>query len=304
MGNLIGRRPLLGGAIATAAAVAGTSGLLHTAGAAALGKRPTEALDTHAAKDIALIFRKLAYSADPTPGYWHLTATRYGLVGSELIPFWEMHIGRFFTVQDLPGGDYAVNQMGVAFYTDLDTGAYLRKFTNPITKQVVDIPYGRAKPNRYAPPQVRRPEYEPLGALVSRSPNAESPTDKLIPTGALGPAWIQGEDVWVQQDHLLTLPPAQGSATGTRINDLTTYFGALREVADPSIKMPRAGHAFTDINDWPPWLGMGSAQPGVYYSRGIGYKAFSYAEMPETWRRLFEQEYPEIARDPIKALQG
>jgi hypothetical protein len=114
---------------------------------------------------------------------------------------------------------------------------------------------------------------------------------------------LDGDHVWVQQDHLLK---AAGSAVGgerSRVNDLTTYFGSWRDVTDPAVPMPAAGHAFTDINNWPGFLEMGN-QPGVYYSRGMGFKAFSFAEMPEIWRRLMIQEFPEIAKDPRKALMG
>jgi len=65
-----------------------------------------------------------------------------------------------------------------------------------------------------------------------------------------------------RNDHLLK---ATGAATGgarSRVNDLTTYFGSWRAVCDPTIAMPPAGHAFTDINNWPQFLEMGS-QPGV-----------------------------------------
>ncbi len=281
---------------------------LFAASAPARGRTPLSPGDPD---DLSLIFRKLAYSLDGELGFWFLTATRHGLVGAELIPFWQMNIGRFFVVHELPGGNpgrnYAVTQMGITFYTDLDTGEFLRTFRNPLTHKTVQMPYGRPVASRFAPPTPMKTDYELTLAMGSQAPNTQMKSPDLIGTGALGPAWIQGDHVWVQQDHLLIAPPAEAAAgapaRGRRVNDLTTYFGALRDVLDPSVKMPPAGHAFTDINDWPAFLEMGDL-PGTYYSRGMGFKAASFDEMPEIWRRLMRQEFPEIARDPRKALEG
>ncbi len=101
----------------------------------------------------------------------------------------------------------------------------------------------------------------------------------------------------------MAAPPSGPVNNRSRISDLTTYFGSLRDVTDPSVKMPPAGHAFTDINDWPTWLEMGD-QPGEYYSRGVGFKSFSFEQMPELWKKLVRQEHPAIAKDPLQALHG
>jgi hypothetical protein len=45
-------------------------------------------------------------------------------------------------------------------------------------------------------------------------------------------------------------------------------------------------------------------QPGTYFSRCYGCKVWKYTEMPETWRRLFEQKFPDIAKDPGAVLKG
>ncbi len=288
-GNEVGRRPILQAMFAVGAAS------LASAQAHAAAPNPPTALDL-TNKDVqSLIFRKLGYAMDDRLGFWHLQGTRYGLVGAELTPFWEMHIGSFFKVRDLPGGSYEVTRMGVTFYTDLETGEYIKKFENPFTKKTIDIEYGRPAPRKFAPPKPIKASYNVMGGKEAEvAPGVSS-------IGALGPAWIQGDQVWIQQDNLLVAPPGPGERS--RVNDLTTYFGPLHEVADPSVKMPAAGHAFTDINDWPAWLQMGDL-PGEYYSRGLGYKASSFDEMPETWRKLMLREYPEIARNPGKALLG
>jgi hypothetical protein len=94
-----------------------------------------------------------------------------------------------------------------------------------------------------------------------------------------------------------------GYAQPVEVNDLTTYFGSLRDIVNPKIASAPAAQVFSDINTWPGWLEMGD-QPGNYYSRAYGEKVFSYNAMPKLWRDLMAQEYPEIAKDPAAALRG
>jgi len=192
-------------------------------------------------------------------------------------------------------------QMGLTYYTDLNTGEFLRRFQNPLTGKTVEIDYGVPKPRQYAPPEPSTAQYELIDARGSEPAGARRPG--LSGVGGLGPAWIQGDNIWIQQDHLLEYPSPGRPGAQAHVNDLTTYFGSLTEVADPAAKMPRAGHAFTDVNDWPTWMQMGD-QPGAYYSRGVGFKAFSFGEMPAKWKTLALQEHPRIAKDPLKALQA
>ena len=211
-----------------------------------------------------------------------------------------MHIGRFFTTHDLEDGTYELTQTSLTYYTDLATGAYLRQFQNPLTGKRVEIQYGTPKARRYAAPEPVAAHYEGIEVRGDEPAGGRKPA--LATVGTLGPAWMQGDNIWIQQDHQLEYPSPAQPGVQAHVNDLTTYFGLLSEVADPSVKMPRAGHAFTDINDWPAWLEMGD-QPGAYYSRGIGFKAASFEEMPAVWKTLALQYNPDVARDPRKALQ-
>ena len=282
--NSFGRRPLLRGMIAAgpaslipAAAQASTSALLK--------------LDPANPVDQALIFRKLSYASDDSVGYWWLLGTRYGLVETKLVPLWQIHIGSIFTVRDLAEGSYEVTRLGATFYTDLKTGQLLKKFLNPLNNKVVDL--------EYYPPKSIKVKYDIAGLMEPAAGRVAGG----VSNGAIGPAWIEGDDVWVQSDHLSDVPPVSPGKRPVRVSDLVTYFGSLKEVANPAVKMPAAGHAFTDINSWPDWLEMGD-RPGDYYSRCYGRKVASYAAMPEVWRRLVAQEYPSLAKDPVGVLRG
>ncbi len=255
------------------------------------GAKPLIKLDPKSKADCALIFRKLAYSTDEKVGFWWLRGTRYALVDAALTPLWDMHIGIMFTAHDLPDGSFEVKSMSLNFYTDLETGLFMKQFKNPFNNKIIDIGYYAPKPAKHVY-SVNGLEDKPEGALRD-----------LISTGAIGPARIEGDQIWVEGDHLLRTQPDVDPAHRIRVNDMTTYIGLVRDVADPSIKMAPASQTFSDINTWPPWLQMGD-QPGSYYSRVYGHKVFSYDAMPALWRSLVAQEFPDVAKDPIRALMG
>jgi hypothetical protein len=277
------RRSLLQISIAAAAPLAAPGA--STAGRASSGTHDSLDPDTDAGR--AFIFRKLAYATDDTVGYWWLEGTRYGLVDSELTPFWQIHIGNLFRVHELPGGDYEVDFLSVSFYTDVNSGQYLQKFVNPYTHKTIDI--------GYYPPKVVTVHF---GADGDRNPVTDA--DGITHTDAIGAARIEGDRIWVQADRLLHRDAAAPKGP-VRVNDLCTYFGSTREVANPHDTMPAAGLMFTDINAWPTWLDMGD-RPGSYYSRMLGQKVSTYQQMPALWRTLLAQEHPDIARDPARML--
>jgi hypothetical protein len=208
--------------------------------------------------------------------------------------------------------------LGATFYTDLATGAHLREFVNPLTQKTIVMPAARPGPFtlKYDSQgleetaaetvnQLRRwSGYPPVPASkTSATGDADESEAGLERSGGIGPAWIQGDDVWIQAEHMSRIASPAPRKRDLRDNDLVTYFGSLRDVANPEVKMAPAGLTFSDINVWPAWLEMGDAQ-GEFYSRAFGRKAFSYADMPEVWRRLLAQLYPDIAKDPISILRG
>jgi hypothetical protein len=273
----LNRRWLLGGGLAAAMA--------SPAYAAASG----QGLDPSRAADLSLIFRKLAYAMDERIGFWWLKGRRFALVDTALIPFWYMHIGAAFQTRTLADGGFEVSFLQTSFYTDLANGQLLRTFENPLTRRRVQITYPPAEASRLTFDARGRTD-TPTGFLASLARDAR-----------IGPAWLQGDDVWVEGNILLS---GQGAPSGRpiRVNDLTTYFGSARDVVNPNIPMPLSGQMFSDINIWPPWLDMGD-QKGDYFSRCYGRKVASFEEMPGFWRRSMVAAFPGVTANFAKALR-
>jgi hypothetical protein len=280
----IDRRTLLQRA-GLASASAAFSGLAPPSLAGAPSAQDTRLIDHP-----GLVHRKLAYSLDSSLTFSWLRGLRYAMIDMVAHPLWDMHLGTMFRTRDLADG-YEVTLLSTAFYTDLKTGEYLTKFDNPFTKTTVDM--------FYFPPKPQTLVYGSNGRVIGEKQKIAGITPREI----MGPVWIDGDTITVFADDLIYSADTPAPAHKVRVNDLSSYQGRTRDVADPKMLNPPSRMIFNDMNVWPPWLGMGDIQ-GNYFSRAWGCKAFAYAEMPPIWRGLMEQHYPEIARDPGAALDA
>ncbi len=262
---------------------------LAGAGALLLARPARSAsFDPRQAADRALAFRKLAFSLNNDVFFTWLRGRRYGLVDGRLYPFWDMVVGSMLRVEDRGDGHYDVTLIETSFYTDLATGQRITHFTNPLTGKMVEI--------NFFPPTPRVISYGPEG----RTDTPSGILGGLARTAGIGPAWVEGGDIYVVGDT--NLHGELGHAP-VHVNDLNTYAGRLADVLDPAQKNPAARIIFNDLNTWPPWLHMGSIQ-GIYFSRAAGRKAFRLADMPALWRDEMSRIVPQIARDPAGVLKG
>lgn len=282
---------LLAGA-AGAATVSGAAQAAKTAKAAGPAQSAAGmGFDAANPEHLALAFRKLAQSMDDSLTFQWLHGTRYGVQGSVMTPFWEMHVGTWFVTRDLPDGKYEVTSAGANFYTLPGEATLLEKFHNPYTGETVDIPSAKPRANKTV--------YDRSGG----SPFGGMPGMKSTRNAAIGPAWVQGSEVIVRGDFSLHAEPLEAGKRSFTVQDMSTYVGSLADVMNPKVKNPRSQHLFNDILDYPAYLKMGD-QPGTYFSRCYGRKEYRYADMPARWRALLEQKYPDVAQDPGALLKG
>lgn len=285
---MIQRRTALG---LFAGAAAGAIALPSPALGAGGSKKPA-AFDPANPQQLALAFRKLAYSADDKLTFWWMKGTRYGVTDSVATPFWDMYVAAWFTTRDLPDGKYEVKMAGGNLYTMPGGTALLEKFANPYTGETVDVPYNK--------PRVSTTVYDSVrGSLFG---SLQMPGMKVTgKSDAVGPAWVEGDTLLVQGDLMLHAESVDSSRPSFTVNDWSTYIGSLADVMNPKKPNPPATQMFNDILDFPAWLKMGDHK-GTYLSRCYGRKVYDYASMPAVWRKLFEQKFPDIAKDPRAVL--
>ena len=90
---MIHRRTVLG---LVAGAAVGASTLPTLALAAGKGRA---IFDPANPDQLALAFRKLAYSLDDKLTFWWMRGTRYGVTGTVATPFWDMYVASWFTTR-------------------------------------------------------------------------------------------------------------------------------------------------------------------------------------------------------------
>ena len=274
-------------------------GLIAAGAAAPLVRvRPAQAemldLDPSNPAHTLMITRKLAHTMDDSIVYWWAQLLRMAVVDKIATPLWNVHVGALLKTRDAgEHGAYETTAISMVFYTDLETGEYLETFRNPFTEQEVEVAYFPARPST----QVRRIEES----------HEESPARegfRSIRTHPLGPAVIEGDDVWVRDDAIFrTEPETPAAGRPFRGNDWSTYHGSLADVANPDVLNAPATWHFNDILSYPPWMGMGD-RSGDYISRGFGRKVSSFDSMPVRLQELIRMRHPEIYGDPAGALEG
>ena len=274
-------------------------GLIGAAAAAPLVRAPSARaelldLDPSDPNHTLMITRKLAHSMDGNIFCWWAKLRRMAVLDKIVTPLWNVHVAALLRTRDLDeGGAYETTAISMVFYTDLETGEYMETFRNPFTGREVEIGYFPAVPSKRVASIDESPEEGP-GREGFRS----------IRIHPLGPAVIEGNDVWVRDDDIFRSEPETPEAGRPfRGNDWSTYHGSLADVANSEVLSAPATWHFNDILSYPPWLGMGD-QPGDFVSRGFGRKVSSFDAMPFRWQELVRMRHPEIYEDPAGALAG
>lgn len=292
------------------------AGLLSVAPAIMRATRADAApgpFDANNPEHVGMAYRKLGWNAEDKFTMHWIRLTRYGMVDSKLHTMWESLIGILFTTKDAKDGnpgDYDVTSLSLSFMLDPKTGAMMEKYNNPWTGETLDIPYGSSKPN------TRRQK------LTGMDIGMKAPPGMKADASSSRVAWSEGGEVWVRGDLDIRMESESGKAvmgnmgqggSGTRseasmarlmqVNDWFTYHGKASDVTDPNVKNPPSDLYFNDLNTWSGWLKMGD-KPGNFVGRGFGRKVFKYEDMPAEWRKLVAQKYPDVAKDPEKAIRG
>ena len=274
-------------------------GLIGAAAAAPLVRVPAARaqmldLDPSNPDHTLMITRKLAHTMDDSIVYWWANLRRMAVVDKIATPLWNVHVAALLRTRDIDdSGAYEATAISMVFYTDLETGEYLESIRNPFTGREVEIGYFPAIPSKRVASTDESPEEGP-GREGFRS----------IRIHPLGPAMIEGDDVWVRDDDMFRSEPESPEAgLPFRGNDWSTYHGSVADVANPEVPNAPATWHFNDILSYPPWLGMGDL-PGDFVSRGFGRKVSSFDAMPVRWRELIRMRHPDIYEDPTGALNG
>lgn len=254
---------------------------------------PALELDPSNPEDLHYMHRKLAYSLDDRPVYWNINALRMGFKDGILTPFWRLHVGIIYKIENLGPHNYKTHYIIKIFYTDLKTGKLLETFENPYTGEtrVCEQPKLVKSASVHGLKGVQRPTPSQAQSNGSDKPGPISRNDEI------GPAWVEGDDVWLNADSMLRSEPPNRLNQLVQVNDWSTYHGSMRELADPSLTSAAATHTFNDLNTFNhPWIGMEGIRAWSI-SRGFGRKSHSPEGLPKLWRKFAAESHPELLTD-------
>lgn len=242
------------------------------------------------APDEALLYRKLKYRTDDGPVFWWLNGPKYGVVGTDVTHLWTIEVGTISRVRQLDDGGFETTSLEISFLTDPVTGERLESWRNPYTGAVLPV------------------KLAPVGPTVTRydaSGRRDLPTmvggAQVTSTAKRTPPMVVGDDVYIR-DEVTARVMSPGRSTPYVVNDISIYQGSLRELADPETRFGQARVMFAEVTGWQKWLDMGE-RPGSMTSRTVGAKVARYEQLPERWRAMVADALPEIARDPLGALE-
>lgn len=289
------RRTALG-LMGTAAIGASTSGLIGSAPA----KAQMMNLDPSKPEDVHYMHRKLCFSHDDRLSYWYIRAVRYGLMDGIFTPFWNMHVGMIFKTEDISENRYRSKSVIKIFYSDLESGELIKTFDNPYTGKRVDVRQpGLMKPERI---------FDLLGGGRSATPAGELNEDgkergATNRNNKIGPAWIIGDDVWLNADMIYRSETPNDIERLIQVNDWETFHGSMAEVANPNLTSAAATHTFNDINTFnASWYEMEGIN-AQSVSRGFGRKSHSLTDMPQMWLDFMKDTHPEVLDDMDGAFE-
>ena len=274
------RREWMGAALGTALLAGPGSAGARAAGAPAAGS---------AGVDPVKLYRKLHFRSDDGLAFWWLQGPKIGQVGATLTPLFTNSVGTIQRVRQLPDGGFEVTQLEMVFALDLVTGAPLAEWRNPYTGELLPI---RFRP--LGPTTIR---YRPDNSRVLPTEIGGAPIESRATTH---PPLIVGDDVFVRDESIARVM-SPGRTTPFEVNDIATYHGSLANLVDPAVTMGEATVFFAEVTGWQRWMNMGD-RPGSLTSRLVGRKARRYEDLPESWRERLAQLAPDIAADPVAAL--
>lgn len=242
-----------------------------------------------AAADPVRLYRKLHFRTDDGLLFWWLKGPKIGQVGSTLTPLFTNLVGTVQRVRQLDDGGFEVTQLEMVFAFELDTGEPLDQWRNPYTGEVLPMRFRPLGPTttRYRADNSRVLPAEIGGARLEASATTHAPV-------------IVGDDVFVRDESIARVW-TPGRAVPFEVNDIATYHGSLANLADPAVTVGEATVFFAEVTGWQRWMNMGE-RPGSLTSRLAGRKLHRYRDLPAEWRDRLAQLAPEIAADPVAAL--
>ncbi|MEO9634565.1 MAG: hypothetical protein ABJF89_02065 [Parasphingorhabdus sp.] len=280
---LLSRRTLMAGGVAT-----GVAAGLPISAMASVATPPGSADDGALPADPATraaIVRRMRLRHNAGHVFWWFRGTSYAQQGATLIPLCGMVFGSMIKVTPRDDGGLNVIQYELGFRTDLETGERLEKMRNPLTGQMIEIPFAPVGPTAFS--------YSATNDLILPEMIGGSRfTIEHIPE-----LFYRAGDMVLFQYQSRATVETKGKPDRI-LNDLGNIYGPASEALDANLPTANAWVQGTDVTDYARWLQMPPGM-GTQTLRSIGQKVFRFEDMPKDWLEMITKADPKMADDPL-----
>lgn len=263
--------------------------ILAAAAAVAMlgGAAGARTLDLSKPADALLASRKIACSLkDGVPTVFHWSGRVYSRVAGErdrhLYNVEGMNIRQCATVTDAQRGTgYRLVSREIMLYLDPATGEILRKWSNPWTREDVEVVHVANDPVNMRPTFERNEKGEPF-KFGARFDGGRAFMSSEIPLFYDNPLAGDYQESVGNKYHAMEIFDF--------IADEKTLLDSTKLTADPSV-------AWVRIAQWLPWMRMGSRE-GLMITNATGRMLNRYDELPKLMKDEIAASYPAYTSAP------
>ena len=272
------------------------------------GVRRADALFPTAAELVRALI-KMRSSTDGRLRYGWLEAKRIAYIDGVIYPVLGLLAGSISRAKDNGDGTFDVTVIELTYYLSEQTGELLDTLKMPVTGKEVKVPLYRSKPTTTRVSVSSRISEISTGDAGVVKRDSGSGDGAFAPKGdvqldrSVGPAYVSGDDVWIETSEYGRVSPAKPGDLPVFYKESAIWLGSARELLDPSVHSAQTRLSYSAADSWRPWMQMGDVK-GHTMAHGIGGKCESFADMPATWLRLTETHHPDIIKDVDAALRG
>ncbi len=283
---LIGRRALMASGLALGAAAALPAGAAPTSPASGLMRE--EGIPSDPAARSAMV-RRMRHRTDTGLVFWWFRGRNYAQQGATLTPMCELIFGAIAKVIPTADGGMDLVQYELGFRTAPDSGERAEKLRNPITGEMVDVPFAPVGPSRvhYSPDNVVQLPPQMGGSRFT----AEHVPELFYRLG----------DQICFQTHTRAVSFVPG-APDRVLNDMSMICSPAAEALNPRLNFASATAHGSDVTDYARWWKMPPGM-GSQTLRSVGQKVRRFEDMPRDWIAMVAKADPAMAANPLSVLE-
>ena len=265
-----------------------TAGPISAIGASSTVTARKGLLDPANPEDARAIYRKLRYRTNSGLLFSWVKGPYMAAIDGNLVPMYGINLGSISRVTQRADGGFDLRDLEISFRVDVETGRRLTSFHNPITNEILPVVVRPQGPNvlNYTRDNDGHINDVPGGARFDMKHFPPSP-------------FVLGDEIYIRDRSHATVTMADGSTS--MLNEVSTISAPRSQVLDPTSVTVETRVQSNDVRSWPAWLNMGNRQ-GTLGLYGNGAKVQRFSDLPQDWLAMLHEELPEIATDPVAAL--